>query len=407
MRRLATALCGALVTLSACGSAQSGAAQAGPSAPAETRAPETALKPAIEGQTRAPVLSAGVDFQVTEVADGLDSPWAIEFLPDGRILVSERSGSFRFVSPDGTVSEPGAGLPPVVFDGQGGLLDVALDPAFADNRTVYWTYSEPREGGNGTAVARGTLSAGPRPDVSDVRVIFRMLPTYDNGYHFGSRIAFAPDGTMFVSLGERSDRETRVRSQDLGAHFGKVVRIRPDGSVPPDNPFVGRAGARPEIWSYGHRNPQGIDVRPGTGQLWVVEHGPRGGDEFNLIRKGANYGWPVITYGIEYGGETIGEGIAAREGMEQPVYYWDPVIAPSSLLFYSGDMFPAWKGSAFFGGLGGQKLVRLTLEGDRVIGEEWLLTEREERYRDVRQAPDGAIWLATDEGKLIRLGPKG
>jgi glucose/arabinose dehydrogenase len=294
-------------------------------------------------------------------------------------------------------------LPAVAAEGQGGLLDIALDPDFASNRTIYWTYAEPRSGGNGTAVAKGRLSAGARPDVEDVQVIFHMLPTIESAYHFGSRIAFAPDKTMFVSLGERNNPETRGQAHLRDSHVGKIVHINRDGTVPAGNPFAGVAGARPEIWSLGHRNPQGLAFRPQTGQLWSVEHGPRGGDELNLIAKGVDYGWPTISYGIDYGGEPIGEGIAVGQGMQQPVYYWDPVISPSGLLFYSGNMFPAWKGSAFISGLAGQKLVRVTLAGDRVVGEEWLLADREERYRDVGQGPDGAIYLVSEDGKLIRL----
>jgi aldose sugar dehydrogenase len=407
MSRMMIAFAAALAFLPACGAeAEQPPAGGAASAPSETRPPNSKLKPAVAGQTRAPTVRADVAFDVQEFATGLDMPWALEFLPDGRLLVTERSGSLRFVDTAGKLSDPGQGLPPVVYESQGGLLDVALDPEFAANRTIYWTYSEPRDGGSGTALAKGQLSSGARPDVSNVQVIFRMMPTYASSAHFGGRIAFASDGKLFLTLGERSDAESRVRAQDLGAHFGKVVRINRDGSVPQDNPFVGTAGALPEIWSYGHRNPQGIAFRPGTDQLWEVEHGPRGGDELNLVAEGANYGWPVITYGIEYGGDTIGEGIAVREGMTQPVYYWDPVIAPSGLLFYSGKMFPAWKGNAFIGGLGSSKLVRLTLEGDRVTGEEWLVADREERYRDVREAPDGAIWLVAEEGKLLRIAAR-
>jgi aldose sugar dehydrogenase len=395
----------ASLALPACG-AEAEVPPATGSGPIETRPANSTLKPAFAGQTRAPAVRADVAFEVQEIATGLDMPWALEFLPDGRMLVTERSGALRFVAADGKVSAPGKGIPAVLYESQGGLLDVALDPDFSANRTIYWSYSEPREGGSGTALAKGRLSSGPTPDVSDVQVIFRMMPTFPSSAHFGGRIAFAPDGTLYLTLGERSDERSRVRAQDLGAHFGKLVRINRDGSVPTDNPFVSRAGALPEIWSYGHRNPQGIAFRPETGQLWAVEHGPRGGDEFNLVQKAANYGWPVITYGIEYGGETIGGGIAAREGMQQPVYYWDPVIAPSGLLFYSGKMFPGWKGNAFIGGLGSSKLVRLTLDGDRVVGEEWLVSDREERYRDVREAPDGAIWLVAEEGKLLRLAAR-
>lgn len=370
-------------------------------APVETESANTNLKPAFPGQTRAPGIRANVAFDIQEVTGALDSPWSLEFLPDGRVLVTEKAGAFRIVSRNGQVSEPGTGLPRVDDDGQGGLLDVALDPDFTSNRMVWWTFSEPREGGNGTALARGRLAGGARPDVSDVQIVFRQLPTFDSELHYGSRIAFAPDGKLFLTLGERSERESRLRARDVSTHFGKVIRLNRDGSVPTDNPFSGKPGARPGIWTVGHRNPQGIAFRD-DGSLWVIEHGPRGGDELNRVEKGRDYGWPTITYGIEYGGETIGEGIATAEGLEQPVYYWDPVIAPSSLLFYDGAMFPEWKGSFFATALNG-KLVRLTMKGDRVAGEEWLLRDRGERYRDARQAPDGSIWLITDEGKVLRL----
>lgn len=403
MTRSASALL-VLLLSTACGASEPAAPPASNSAagpPVETEAANTKLKPAFAGQTRAPGVSANVALDVQEVTTALDRPWSLEILPGGQILVAEKGGALRLVGRDGKVSAPGTGLPRVLDEGQGGLLDVALDPDFASNRTIYWTYAEPREGGNGTAVARGRLAEGARPDVTDVQVIFRMMPTFDSQLHFGSRIAFAPDGTMFVSLGERSEKESRVRARDLDTHFGKVVRINRDGSIPADNPFAGRPGALPGIWTVGHRNPQGIAFRD-DGSLWVIEHGPRGGDELNRIEKGRDYGWPIVTYGIEYGGETIGGGIAAQAGIEQPVYYWDPVIAPSSLLFYSGDMFPEWKGSVFAAGLSG-KVARLTMEGDRVTGEEWLLRDREERNRDIKQGPDGALWIVTDEGKLLRV----
>jgi glucose/arabinose dehydrogenase len=389
----------------ACGASQPASPPAAAGSPVETEAANTKLRPAFAGQTRAPSMSANVVFDVQEVTTALDRPWSLEVLPDNRILVTEKGGALRFVGRDGVVSAPGTGLPRVLDEGQGGLLDVALDPDFATNRTIYWTYSEPRQGGNGTAVARGRLAEGARPDVTGVQVIFRMMPTYDSQLHFGSRIAFAPDGTMFVSLGERSDKESRVRARDLDTHFGKVVRINRDGSIPADNPFAGRAGALPGIWTIGHRNPQGIAFRD-DGSLWVIEHGPRGGDELNRIEKGRDYGWPTVTYGIEYGGETIGGGLSAEAGTEQPAYYWDPVIAPSSLLYYSGDMFREWKGSFFAAGLSG-KVARITMQGDRVAGEEWLLRDREERNRDIRQGPDGAIWIVTDEGKLLRIARRG
>ena len=390
--------------LAACGASSGGGVQ-GP--PVETRPPHgVGQQPAFAGQTRAPRLTRDVKLEVETVARDLEHPWAVEVFEDGRMLVTERPGRLRVVTPDGALSRPVAGLPEVDARDQGGLLDVAIDPDFSENQTIYWSYAEPREGGNGTAMAKGRLITGDGdPRVEDVQVIFRQMPTVDSTMHFGSRIAFAPDGALFLTLGERSILEGRVQSQDLGSHLGKVVRIHEDGSVPEDTPFVDREGARPEIWSYGHRNVQSAAIHPETGALWIVDHGPRGGDELNAPEAGKNYGWPIITYGIEYSGEPIGEGITAREGMEQPLYYWDPVIAPSGMLFYSGKLFPAWKGSLFIGSLVGEHLARLTLDGERVVGEERLLTDLGQRVRDVTEGPDGAIYLVTDEprGRLLKL----
>jgi aldose sugar dehydrogenase len=380
-----------------------------PGPPVETRPPHgVGQEPAFEGQTRAPSRTAGVDFEAETVAGGLEHPWAVEVFEDGRMLVTERPGRLRVVTKEGELSTPVAGLPEVDAEGQGGLLDVAIDPEFSSNQTIYWSYAEPREDGNGTALARGRLITGEGdPRVEDVQVIFRMLPSLRSSAHFGSRIAFRSDDTLFLTLGERSILEGRVQSQDLGSHLGKVVRIHKDGTVPVDNPFVDQAGAFPEIWSYGHRNPQGSAIHPETGALWTVEHGAMGGDELNAPEAGKNYGWPIITYGLEYSGDPIGEGITAQEGMEQPLYYWDPVIAPSGMLFYTGELFPAWQDSLFIGSLGGEHLVRLTLEDERVIGEERLLTDLGERIRDVVQGPDGAIYIVTDEddGRLLKLVP--
>jgi glucose/arabinose dehydrogenase len=361
--------------------------------------------PAFENQTRAPGMRSDVVLEVHEVAKGLQQAWAFEFLPDRRMLVTERKGNLRIVGTDGTVSGPAKGLPEVYFDGQGGLLDVALDPQFAANRTIYWSYAEPREGGNGTALAKGVLDEGSGDfRVSNVQVIFHQMPTLDSDVHFGSRIVFAPDGKLFLTLGERG--EGRAQSQELDSHFGKVVRLNTDGSVPGDNPFARRSDAKPEIWSYGHRNMQAATL-DSAGRLWDVEHGPRGGDELNLAQAGKNYGWPVITYGIEYHGPKIGAGITAKNGLEQPVYYWDPVIAPSGMIFYSGDLFPQWKGDVFIGGLASMKLVHLKLENDRVVGEEWLLRDRRSRIRDVQQGPDGAIYVLTEarRGSILRITP--
>lgn len=379
------------------------------SSPVETRPPHgVGQEPAFPGQTRAPFRTAGVKFNVDTVAAGLEHPWAIEVLDDGHMLVTERPGRLRVVTPKGDLSMPVSGLPEVDARDQGGLLDVAVDPDFAANRILYWSYAEPREGGNGTALARGRLVTGDGdPRVEDVQILFRQMPTLESTKHFGSRIVFAPDGALFLTLGERFIPEARVQAQDLGSHFGKIIRIHKDGSVPADNPFVGQAGALPEIWSYGHRNIQSATLHPVTGALWVVDHGPEGGDEVNAPEAGKNYGWPVITYGIDYSGEPIGAGLTAMEGMEQPLYYWDPVIAPSGMLFYTGDLFPAWKGSLFIGSLVGEHLARLTLEGRFVVGEERLLANRGERIRDVEQGPEGAIYLVTDEepGQILKLTP--
>jgi glucose/arabinose dehydrogenase len=399
-----------VAVLAACSRDTSQASSPSANATAANGSPETRepngddFSPAFENQTRAPGMKSDVPLDIKAVASGLQNPWAFEFLPDNRILVTERSGNLRIVGADGKISAPLKGLPPVFFEGQGGLLDVALDPQFATNRTIYWSFSEPRQGGNGTALAKGVLADGL---VENVQVIFRQMPTFDSSGHFGSRIVFSPDGKLFLALGDRQSAKARVQAQDLGTHFGKVIRIESDGSVPQDNPFVGRSDAKPEIWSYGHRNMQAAALDP-EGRLWTVEHGPRGGDELNRPEHGKNYGWPVITYGLEYFGPKIGDGITAKDGLEQPVYYWDPVIAPSGLLFYTGDLFPEWKGNAFVGGLGSMKLVRLKLENDRVVGEEWLLRDQAKRIRDVKQGPDGAIYVIADgpNSSLLRIAPR-
>lgn len=374
--------------------------------PLETRPPNAPnQRPAFEGQTRTCGVATNVAFQVTVLARGFVHPWAVEPLPDGSFLVTERPGRLRVVSPSGEVGEPVAGLPPVDARGQGGLLDVALSPSFASDRTIYWSFAEPRDGGNGTSVARGMLAADRR-SVTDVRVIFRALPTYDGTMHFGSRLAFGPDGKLYVTLGERSDTPMRPQAQQQGSHMGKILRINADGTVPEDNPLAGEAGARREIWSLGHRNVQAAAFDQ-QGRLWEIEHGARGGDELNVVEKGKNYGWPIVAYGIEYDGSPIPGAVTAREGFEQPVYYWDPVIAPSGAQFHSGRAFPAWRGNLFIGSMKEKRLVRLTLDGTRVSGEEHLLVDRGQRIRDVREGPDGALYLVTDEdnGELWRIGP--
>lgn len=348
--------------------------------------------------------AAAQAIQVETVARGLARPWGLAFLPDRRMLVTERGGRMRIVSPDGKISAPLSGVPRVATGGQGGLLDVVLHPNFSASRLVYFSFSEPGEGGAGTAVGRGRLSADAS-GLEGTEVIFRQAPKVSGGNHFGSRLAFAPNGTLFVTLGDRFNY--RDRAQSLDNHIGKVVRINADGSVPKDNPFVGRKGVRPEIWSYGHRNVQGAAIEPGSGRLWTIEHGARGGDEINRPEAGKNYGWPVITYGVDYSGARIGEG-TSRPGMEQPVFYWDPSIAPSGAAFYTGDLIPQWKGNLFTGGLAARLLSRLEIAGGRVVREERLLQDLRERIRDVRQGPDGALYLLTDsnDGRILRLAPK-
>ena len=366
-------------------------------------------KPAFAGQTDAPERVSNVAFDVVTVAGGLVHPWAVAFLPNGKMLVTERPGRLRIVTPDGKLSEPVRGLPDVDAQGQGGLLDVALDPAFATNNTIYWCFSEARgSSGNNTAVARGTLVDEAAPRVDQVQVIYHQIPSLNSRLHFGCRLVFGRDGTLFITQGDRSITEGRMQAQNLDSLIGKIVRINQDGSVPKDNPFVGRAGARSEIWSIGHRNIQAATLHPTTGQLWEIEHGTRGGDEINIARSGRDYGWPTIAYGIEYRGGAITGGIQAREGMEQPLYYWDPVIAPSGMTFYTGDLFPAWKGNLFVGGLASTNLVRLDVDGEKVVGEERLLRDLKERLRDVRQGPDGALYLLTDSptGRLLKLVPR-
>ena len=376
-------------------------------APVEQGAPNTRFQPAFPGQTRAPEVHGRTKLQVTTIASGFDKPWAIAFLPDRRMLVTEKpTGRLYVVTPDGKRSPPVEGLPRVDGRGQGGLLDVALGPDYATSGLVYWTYYEPRKGGNGLAVARARLVDGPRPRVEGLQVIFRMQPTLDSTMHAGGRLVFARDGTLFVTLGERSILPGRVQARDLASDLGKIVRIEPDGAIPKDNPFVGRAGARPEIWTLGHRNVLAAAL-DAEGRLWIGEMGPRGGDELNLVQKGKDYGWPTIGYGEEYSGAPI-HASSQGPGMEQPVYYWDPVISPSGMTIYSGDLFPEWRGNVFLGGLSSEALVRLVVKDDQVVGEERLLTDLHARIREVVQGPDGALYLLTDasNGKLLRVTPR-
>ena len=376
--------------------------------PLETRPINgTGQTPAFPGQTRGCGIISSVAHEVTVVATGLVRPWALEPMSDGSFLVTEKPGRLRIVSSTGTLGAPILGLPPVDARGQGGLLDVALGPNFSSDRMIYWSYAEPRGNStNATSVARGTLSTD-RTRVDNVQVVFRSMPAYAGTMHFGSRLAFGPDGMLYVTLGERSDTITRPQAQHMNSHLGKTVRIHPDGRVPADNPFVNQQGALPEIWTLGHRNIQAATF-DSQGRFWQIEHGPRGGDEVNLVLKGRNYGWPVQAYGVEYSGQPIRTAATTRPGYEQPVYYWDPVIAPSGAEWYTGSAFPAWRNSLFVGGLASMRLVRFTIGDGRVTGEEHLLADRGNRIRDVKQGPDGNLYVVTDAaaGELWRIAPR-
>ena len=402
-------LLAAAVVLAVAGAANIAAAQGVDPRPPNN--PEQ--KPALPGQTDAPETKSNVAFDVVTVAEGLQNPWSLAFLPGGKMLVTERPGRLRVVSADGTLSAAVAGMPAVFSRGQGGLLDVVLDPAFAKTNLIYWSFSEPQaDGTNNTAVARGKfVDEATAPRVDAVQVIYHQRPSLNSPLHFGSRLVFGRDGTLFITQGERSIIPGRMQAQKMDSGLGKIVRINADGSIPKDNPFVGKEGVLPEIWSFGHRNVQAATLHPTTGELWESEYGARGGDEVNIARKGKDYGWPTIAYGIEYRGGPITGGLTQQAGMEQPLYYWDPIIGPSGMIFYTGTLFPAWKGNLFIGGHGTSDLVRLVIEGEKVVGEERLLKDlqpKPERIRDVRQGPDGAIYRVTDSatGRIIKLVPK-
>lgn len=363
--------------------------------------PNTNYKPAFEGQTRAPRVKTTTAYKVDKIAGDLGHPWAIIAMPDGRLLMTEKSGHMLILSADGASRKKITGFPAVNSKGQGGLLDVALDPEFEKNHIIYWSYAEKLDTANITTVAKGELSEADS-SVKNPSVIFRAKPGLNSDLHYGSRLQFDKDGNLFVSAGERSILPGRVQAPLLNSGLGKVFKITKDGKPAPGNPFIGKTDAMPEIYSYGHRNPQGLAINPATGDLWEAEFGPRGGDEVNLIKPGKNYGWPTITYGIEYSGEKVGEGIQQKEGLEQPIYYWDPVISPSGIMFYSGDKFPEWKNNLFISGLSSLQLVRLVIENNKVVGEESLLLDKKERIRDVTEL-NGDIYAVTDTGILFRI----
>ena len=373
--------------------------------PVETKAPNTDYKPAFEGQTRAPGVKTTTAYEGKILSSSLNHPWGIGVLPDGRLLITEKGGTMRIATTAGQLSAPISGVPAVNSAGQGGLLGVTIDPQFNSNRMVYWVFSENVTGGNLTSVAKGSLSADEK-SLQNVSVIYRATPAYNGALHYGGRILIDKSGNIIISTGERSDLVTRPQSQDLNSGLGKIIRITKDGQPASGNPFVGRAGARPEIYSYGHRNVQGLAFHPVTGDLWESEFGPRGGDEINLVKPGLNYGWPTITYGYEYSGKRIGQGITKQDGMEQPVYYWDPVLSPSGMTFYSGGQIPEWKNNLFQTGLNSNHIARLVIRDNKVVGEERILANEGQRFRDIAQGTDDALYAVTDEGRLYRIAKK-
>ena len=372
--------------------------------PVETKKPNANYKPAFTGQTRVKGIKTKTAYQVDKLADKLGSPWAVIPMPDGRLLLTIKTGYMEIHDANGHLVKKITGFPDVDAGGQGGLLDVALDPDFTKNKTIYWSFAEKYGEGNLMAVAKGQLNEA-ESKVTNPVVIFRATPALSSGLHFGSRLVFNKDGHLFVSTGERSILEGRRQAQLLSSCLGKVFKITKDGKPAPGNPFIKQKDAMPEIFAYGIRNAQSLDINPATGELWEAEFGPRGGDEVNIIRAGRNYGWPVITYGIEYGGPKVGEGIQQTPGMEQPVYYWDPTVSPSGMAFYKGNAIPEWKNNLFIGALSGQHIVRLVIENNKVVGEERILADKNERFRDVAYY-NGMLYAVTDSGNLYRISKK-
>ncbi|MEO5979042.1 MAG: PQQ-dependent sugar dehydrogenase [Chryseolinea sp.] len=405
-------IAGAAIILASCGTKNSDSSEAPAedssavsSSAVEINKANTDYKPAFEGQTRIAGVKSTTAYEGTMLDSSLTKPWGLASLPDGRFVITEKGGSMKIAKTTGEIGEAVKGLPKVDSEGQGGLLGVCVDPAFEKNRMIYFAYSEPVTGGNLTAVGKGKLSADEKK-LEGVKVIYRATPAFKGTLHYGGRVKFTKDGNLIVSTGERSDTVTRPQAQHLNSGLGKVIRITTDGKPVAGNPFEGKADARPELYSYGHRNVQSIAFHPVTGDLWEAEFGPRGGDELNRIEPGKNYGWPTITYGIEYSGKKVGEAIQQKDGLEQPVYYWDPVISPSGMTFYSSDSIPEWKNNLFISALSGMHICRLVIENNKVVGEERLLAEVEQRFRDIAEGKDGALYAVTDQGRFYRLYKK-
>ncbi len=371
-------------------------------APVETNPANTNYTPAFAGQTRIGGVKTTTPIKVTVITSTLSAPWGIKSLPDGRLLITEKGGQLRIVTATGTVGNAITGLPSVNSSGQGGLLGLCIDPQFTTNRMVYWVFSENVTGGTLTSVAKGRLSDN-ETTIENATVIYRAIPAANSTAHYGGRILFDSNGNLLISTGERSNISTRPLSQSVTAALGKIVRITTGGLPANGNPSFTGSGALPELYSIGHRNPQGLAIHPATGELWQSEHGPRGGDEINRVVAGANYGWPSITYGIEYSGQPIGSAIQQQVGMEQPVYYWDPVISPSGITFYKGNRMPEWENNLFIGALSGQHIARLVIRDNKVVGEERLLEDENQRFRDITQGTDDALYAITDSGRLYKI----
>ncbi|MDA6068323.1 PQQ-dependent sugar dehydrogenase [Flavobacterium sp. AC] len=373
--------------------------------PVEGGAANTTYKPAFEGQTRISGIQTNTPYEGVVIATTLTSPWGIKTLPDGRLLITEKTGTMRIATTAGVLSAPITGIPAVNPASQGGLLGLAIDPDFTTNRMIYWVFAEATNGGNNTAVAKGKLSADEKT-IEGAAVIYRAKPANASTLHYGGRILFDKAGFLVVSTGERSVLETRPLAQSVTSGLGKVVRITKEGQPATGNPTFTGTGALPELYTIGHRNPQGLALNPVTNEIWLAEHGPRGGDEINRLKAGSNYGWPTITYGIEYSGEKVGAGIQQQDGLEQPVYYWDPVVSPSGMTFYTGNRVPEWQNNLFIGALSGMHIIRLAIKDNKVIGEERLLASENQRFRDVTQGNDGALYAVTDGGRLYKIDKK-
>ncbi|TWR30618.1 PQQ-dependent sugar dehydrogenase [Mucilaginibacter pallidiroseus] len=373
-------------------------------APVETKSPNSQYKSAFKGQTRIGGVKTKTPYGAAVINSQLKSPWGIHVLPDGRFIVTEKGGTMRILKANGSFDKEIGGLPAVLFRGQGGLLDLTIDPAFAQNKMIYWSYTEPTADGSALAIAKGKLSAN-ETKLENVTVIYRATPTHNGSLQFGSRIVFDKQGNLFISTGDRGANDIRMKAQDLSASLGKIIHITTSGKPVAGGPFAKTANARPEIYAYGLRNPDGLAWNPATGELWEAEFGPRGGDEVNIIRAGKNYGWPVVTYGIEYSGEKVGDGIQQKEGVAQPVYYWDPTVSPGGIAFYTGNI-AEWKNNLMVGGLSGAHIARLVIRNNKVVGEERLLADKNERWRALTTGKDGALYGLTDSGKLYRIAKK-